>query len=96
MSADPYVYDIGELVFAREAIYNDGGLPGLDEEALLAAPGTRGMVAQTGVAEADERQVIYLVCFEDKDGKLGLPVGCLPEELTQDEALAKSLASTKA
>lgn len=87
------LYEIGELVYAREAIYNDGGVPGIEESALLAAPGARGMVAQTGYAEADERQVIYLVCFENSEGKLGLPVGCLPEELTQDEVLAKSLAA---
>jgi len=45
------------------------------------------VVVQIGAAAADMRQEIILVRFEDADGVLGPPVGCLPEELTQDEAL---------
>jgi nitrogen fixation protein NifZ len=37
----------------------------------------------------DKTQEIYLVQFENgPDGSLGLPVGCLPEELTQVEPVA--------
>lgn len=86
-------YDIGEMVFATEDLYNDGGVPEMDEDALIAATGARGVVVNTGVLEADERQAIYLVRFEGTDGILGPPIGCLPEELTQDEAAAKSLAA---
>ena len=38
-----------------------------------------------GRAEADETQHVYLVRFENgPNGDLGDPVGCFPEELTQD------------
>ena len=78
-------YDIGDLVFAAENILNDGGMPGVeDEEGLIAAAGTRGVVVHYGYAELDESQEIYLVRFETgPDGTLGNPVGCLPEELMQ-------------
>ena len=79
-------YKIGDMVFAAEDILNDGGMPGVDEEeGLIAAAGLRGVVVHCGVAEMDETQEIYLVQFENgPDGSLGAPVGCLPEELTQD------------
>lgn len=62
-------------------------MPGIEEEDGLIAPaGMRGMVIQYGRAEADETQHVYLVRFENgPDGALGDPVGCLPEELTQEE-----------
>jgi len=80
-------YEIGDMVFAAEDILNDGGMPGIEEEeGLIAAAGTRGVVVHFGVAEMDETQEIYLVQFENgPDGNLGHPVGCLPEELTQAE-----------
>lgn len=83
-------YEVGDMVFAAEDILNDGGMPGIDEEeGLIAAAGTRGVVVHFGVAEMDETQEIYLVQFENgPDGNLGNPVGCLPEELTQEEAIS--------
>ena len=74
------------MVYAAEDILNDGGMPGIEEEEGLIAPaGARGVVVHFGVAEQDESRDIYLVRFEDgPDGILGNPVGCLPEELTQD------------
>ncbi len=90
MSA-PIQYDMGEMVFAAEAMFNDGYIPELPEGALLASPGTRGVVVMFGYAEADPQQEIYLVRFEGTDGVLGPPVGCLPEELTQDEDQAALL-----
>ncbi|RIX41564.1 MAG: nitrogen fixation protein NifZ [Rhodocyclales bacterium GT-UBC] len=83
-------YEIGDMVYAAEDILNDGGMPGVEEEEGLIAPaGTRGVVVHYGVAEMDESKDIYLVQFENgPDGSLGHPVGCLPEELTQDIPLA--------
>jgi len=87
---EDYKYDIGELVYAAEDILNDGGMPGIaDEEGLIAPAGMRGMIIQYGRAEADETQHVYLVRFENgPDGALGDPVGCLPEELTQEQAVS--------
>jgi len=81
-------YVIGDMVFAAEDIFNDGGMPGVDdEEGLIAPAGSRGVVVHFGVTELDETQEIYLVQFENgPDGSLGHPVGCLPEELTQNLA----------
>ncbi len=88
-------YEIGEMIFAAEDILNDGGMPGVDdEEGLIAAAGTRGVVVHFGVAEMDESSEIYLVQFENgPDGSLGHPVGCLPEELTQDPATTATTAT---
>jgi len=85
-------YAIGDMVYAAENILNDGGMPGVDEEdGLIAAAGSRGVVVHFGVAEMDETQEIYLVRFESgPDGLLGNPVGCLPEELTQNVATTEA------
>lgn len=77
-------FNVGDIVFARETLQNDGGIPEIAEDAILAQPGTRGVVVQHGYLEADEREELYLVRFEDAAGELGPPVGCLPEELTQN------------
>jgi nitrogen fixation protein NifZ len=79
-------YAVGDMVFAAEDIFNDGGMPGVEEEEGLIAPaGSRGVVVHFGYAELDESKEIYLVRFETgPDAVLGDPVGCLPEELTQD------------
>lgn len=76
----------GDMVYAATALHSDGGVPGLEDGALLAAPGTRGVLINIGHPEEDPDQTIYLVRFEDEDKALGLPVGCLPEELTDDPA----------
>ena len=82
---DKIQYAIGDMVFTTEDIFNDGGMPGIDdEEGLIVPAGMRGVVIHFGVAEADKSQEIYLVQFENgPDGSLGAPVGCLPDELTQ-------------
>lgn len=84
-------YQLGDVVFCREDLFNDGGLPGYEEGALIAAAGTRGVVVQFGHVEAMPSEEIYLVRFEGEGQDLGLPIGCLPEELTQDEAEAADL-----
>ncbi|MFV5215170.1 nitrogen fixation protein NifZ [Azonexus caeni] len=83
-------YEIGDLVYAATDILNDGGMPGIEEEeGLIAAVGSRGVVVQFGHVEADPDQEIYLVRFENgPDGALGDPVGVLPEELTQELAVS--------
>lgn len=80
-------YEIGEMVYAAEDILNDGGMPGVEEfDGLIAPAGTRGVIVNFGVAELDKSQAIYLVQFENgPDKTLGDPVGCLPEDLTQNE-----------
>jgi len=83
-------YEVGDMIFAAEDILNDGGMPGIaEEEGLIAPAGMRGVIVHFGVAEMDETQEIYLVQFENgPDGSLGNPVGCLPEELTQEEPVS--------
>jgi nitrogen fixation protein NifZ len=78
---------MGDLVFARLDLHNDGGVPEVDTHALLAAAGTRGVVVRTGSVQARPELRIYIVRFEGPDKVLGPPVGCLEEELTQDQAL---------
>ena len=93
----PVQYAIGDMVFAAEDLFNDGGMPGIDdEEGLIVPAGMRGVVIHTGVAEMDETQEIYLVQFENgPDGELGAPIGCLPEELTQDVATTETSAGPR-
>ncbi|MBK9022245.1 MAG: nitrogen fixation protein NifZ [Sulfuritalea sp.] len=86
-------YEIGEIVYCREPLINDGGIPDVAADAVLATPGRRGVVVNTGHAEFDPGQAIYLVRFEVEGGVLGPPVGCLPEELTQDEAWARAVGA---
>jgi nitrogen fixation protein NifZ len=78
-------YEIGDLVYSRIDIHNDGGVPDVDPSALLAGAGTRGVVVRAGAAQSHPEVRIYLVRFEGPDQVLGPPVGCLDDELTQDE-----------
>ena len=93
--AEP-LFHKGDLVFSTETIVNDGFVPELPEGAVLATPGTRGMVVTYGHAEEAPECEIYLIRFELPDGRLGPPVGCLPGELTQDAGLARQLAANGA
>lgn len=94
-SPPPAEYFRGDLVYAAHDLFNDGpqedgssALPESEPGALLAAAGTRGMIVNVGHPEADPSSVIYLVSFETGDDReLGLPFGCLPDELTQDESV---------
>jgi len=85
-SERPVPFIVGDLVFARETLSNDGGIPDVPPDAVLAAARTRGVVVRVGHVEAEPSQTLYVVRFEDEDGVLGPPVGCLPEELTQEPA----------
>jgi nitrogen fixation protein NifZ len=71
----------GDLVYAASHIFNDGGIPDIPEDALLATPGTRGVIIETGHLEEAPNRKLYLVRFEDGDLNLGPLIGCWPEEL---------------
>ncbi len=84
MSVDTLsVYELqpGDQVYAAVQISNDGGIPGIAEDAVLAEPGTRGVLINTGHLEQDPNSLLFLVRFEDQDGNLGIPVGCQADEL---------------
>jgi nitrogen fixation protein NifZ len=72
----------GDLVYAASHIYNDGGIPDIADDALLAKPGTKGVIIETGHLEEAPERTIYLVRFEDDDLNLGPPTGCWSEELS--------------
>lgn len=75
----------GDMLFAASEITNDGSVPDLPQGAVLATPGTRGVLINTGHLEEQPDVVIYLVRFEDDRHELGPPVGCWPEELSAEE-----------
>lgn len=75
----------GDIIFAATDIKNDGSLPDLPEDALVAAAGTRGVLINIGHLEEDPDRELFLVRFEGTDGNLGLPTGCWPEELRVEE-----------
>lgn len=72
----------GDRVYASSHIFNDGGIPGIPADTLLAEAGARGIIVETGYLEAEPRRRVYLVRFEDRDSNLGPPNGCRPEELS--------------
>jgi nitrogen fixation protein NifZ len=82
-------YDMGEMVFAATDLYNDelaedgtSLIPEVEPNALIAPAGARGVVVNVGHVADLPQQDIYLVRFETgPDKALGLPIGCMPEEL---------------
>lgn len=92
MSSRPN-FQPGDLVYSRCELFNDdGAIPDVPAGARLAPAGARGMIVKSGYAEADPECKIYLVRFEGEDRELGLPIGCLADELTQDEEPGHSTA----
>lgn len=77
-------FQTGDLVYAKHDLLNDGHVPGTDPGSVLVTTGTRGMVVRTGHLEHDPKTAVYLVRFEQTDAELGEPLGCLTEELTQE------------
>jgi nitrogen fixation protein NifZ len=71
----------GDMLLAATTISNDGSIPDLAENAVIAEPGTRGVLVNTGHLEEDPSRTLYLVRFENTDGDLGPPTGCWPDEL---------------
>jgi nitrogen fixation protein NifZ len=84
----------GDLVYAAADIHNDGGIPDLPEEALIASAGTRGVIINIGYLEADPGRELYLVRFEGNDLVLGPPTGCWAEELSASLQPAMSSAES--
>jgi len=76
----------GDVVYAATAVYNDGGLEGVEENALLFPAGARGVIVRKGHLEEDEGRSVFLVRFEDADKNLSEPIGCWAEELRAEEA----------
>ncbi|WP_295583822.1 nitrogen fixation protein NifZ [uncultured Lamprocystis sp.] len=74
----------GDLVYAATQIINDGGIPDLAEDAVIADAGTRGVILNIGHLEEDPERPLYLVRFEGPDLVLGPPTGCWGEELTTE------------
>ena len=72
----------GDVVYAASHIINDGSIPTLDNTAMIATPGTRGVIINIGHLEDIPERELFLVRFEDENLNLGPPAGCWPEELS--------------
>jgi nitrogen fixation protein NifZ len=72
----------GDVVYATSHIVNDGTIPTLEDTAIIAAPGTRGVIVNIGHLEEVPERELFLVRFEDTDLNLGPPTGCWAEELS--------------
>lgn len=71
----------GDLLYAASTIVNDGTMPELAADEIIAEAGTRGVLVDTGRVEEHPGRTLYLVRFEMCSGKLGPATGCWPEEL---------------
>lgn len=71
----------GDVVYAGRDIRNDGSVPVVEPDALIAPAGTRGVILKTGYLEEQPDRTVFLVRFEDADLNLGPPVGCWEEDL---------------
>ena len=71
----------GDTIFAATRITNDGSIPGLLQDSIIAEVGTRGVLINKGRLEEEPSRTVYLVRFERPGGGLGPPTGCWPEEL---------------
>nr|WP_221048947.1 nitrogen fixation protein NifZ [Methylogaea oryzae] len=79
----------GDVVYARADLYNDGGIAELEEGALLAPAGARGVIVRKGHLEEEPGRSVFLVRFEDGARELGPPLGCWAEELRADAAVVQ-------
>lgn len=76
----------GDTVYATQELRNDGSIPGVPENELIAASGTRGVLVNIGHFEEQPDVTLYLVRFENEDLTLGPPVGCWPDEIRAIES----------
>ena len=81
---NPATLEEGDVVYAATTIHNDGGLPDVAEDALLAAAGARGVIVRKGHLEDDAARNVFVVRFEDGEKNLGPPIGCYAEELAAE------------
>ena len=75
----------GDTVYAAQELRNDGSIPGLTKNELVATSGTRGVLINIGHIEEDPNKTLYLVRFENHDLSLGPAIGCWPNEITAQE-----------
>ncbi len=73
--------DIGDVVYAANDILNDGSMPGVEENQILAVAGARGVISMIGHVEDDPERTVFLIRFEDAEMNLGSPIGCWVEDL---------------
>lgn len=76
-------FEKGDAVYATTTIRNDGSVPGFDENAVFAEPGSMGMLVNTGHLEEAPEQAVYLVGFTSADGQTAL-VTCFPDEISSE------------
>lgn len=74
----------GDAVYATITIRNDGSVPGVALDAVLAKPGSMGMLVNVGHLEDDPAQEMLLVCFSSDDGSVGPLVTCFPDEISSE------------
>ncbi|MCC9608057.1 nitrogen fixation protein NifZ [Blastopirellula sp. JC732] len=74
----------GDAVFAKVEIRNDGSIPHVEKDALLAEPGMMGMLINTGHLEEATDQKLLLISFVGKDGEMGPLVTCFAEEISTE------------
>lgn len=71
----------GDTIYAAQELRNDGSIPDLPDNQLIAKEGTRGVLVNIGHFEEQPDLTLYLVRFENQDLSLGPPVGCWPDEI---------------
>jgi nitrogen fixation protein NifZ len=76
----------GDTVYAIRELRNDGSIPGLPDNELIAKEGARGVLINIGHFEEQPGLNLYLVRFENHDLSLGPPVGCWPDEIRSIES----------
>ena len=76
-----HTFEPGDTVYAARELRNDGSIPNLPVNELIAKAGTRGVLVNIGHLEEQPDLTLYLVRFENQDLNLGPPVGCWPEEI---------------
>jgi nitrogen fixation protein NifZ len=75
---------LGDVVYAATDIRNDGGIPDVAADAMLATRGTRGVIVNIGTLEQAPDRTLFLVRFENASLELGPPTGCWAHELTAE------------
>jgi nitrogen fixation protein NifZ len=79
--------DVGDVVYAKNTIIDDGSIPDGNEGDILAEAGTRGVITMIGHLEEEPNRSVFLVRFEDNQMNLGNPVGCWVDDLALEPRL---------
>jgi nitrogen fixation protein NifZ len=75
------LYQPGDTIFAKDHILNDGTVPDMAIDTVIAEPGTRGIVVNIGHFNDLPHMELLLVRFEKQDKSLGPAIGCWPYQL---------------